>query len=240
MIRDSLSWLNILFLGHISMSISLNNISSILESHSNPEYADAMRAYMKHKFDFIGIKTPIRRQITHEIMAESKNLPLDELVDLIDHLWDQEYREYQMLGLDIMMRNKKKFHHDDISTVKNWLIQESWWDTVDMIACNVVGDIARRYPDSKDLYLEKWILADNMWLNRTCLIFQLKYKGDVDLERLFRYIGILKSDKRFFIQKAIGWSLRQASKSYPDKIRAYIASQELSKLAYREGMKYIS
>jgi 3-methyladenine DNA glycosylase AlkD len=222
------------------MSITLNHISSILESHGNPAYADSMRAYLKNNFDFIGLKTPIRREITKEVIAESRKLPLDELVDLIDHLWDQDYREYQMLGLDIMIKNKEKFHHEDIPAVMNWLVQESWWDTVDMIASNVVGDIARRYPEARDQYLEEWILADNMWLNRTCLIFQLKYKEEVDLKRLFRYIGILNSDSRFFIQKAIGWSLRQASKCYPQEIRTFIDSQELSKLANREGTKYIS
>jgi len=222
------------------MKISLNQLSTILESHGNSEYADAMRAYMKNKFDFLGIKTPLRRQITNEFMAQSKMLSHDELIDLLDYLWDQEYREYQMLGLDIMMKNKRKFHHEDISEVENWLIRGSWWDTVDMIASNVVGDIAQRYPDQKDEYLEKWILADNMWLNRTCLIFQLKYKEEMDLERLFRYILIVNSDSRFFIQKAIGWSLRQASRFFPEEISGFIDTQNLSNLAIREGTKYIS
>jgi len=77
-------------------------------------------------------------------------------------------------------------------------------------------------------------------LQRVCIIFQLKYKNEVDTELLFKYILELKHSNEFFIQKASGWALRQYSKFNPDVVVEFIReNQDLSNLTKREGLKYL-
>jgi len=90
-----------------------------------------------------------------------------------------------------------------------------------------------------DLVVESWQEETSIWLHRSCLIYQLKYKDTVDLERLSYLITCYKSNKTFFIQKAIGWSLREVSKWNPDWVRKTVGFHELRGLAFREAMKYV-
>lgn len=218
---------------------SIEDITEILEDNADVEYAEAMEAYMKGKFTMYGIKSPKRRALTKDFIRDSKKLDIDEVVLLIDDLWDYDERDYQMIGLDLMIANKRKFTDEHIEVVESWILRKSWWDTIDMIVTHVVGQLGLRHLNALEPYLERWLASDNIWLNRTCLIYQLKYGKDVDLARLFDYIRALNHKKEFFVQKAIGWSLRQASKSFPSEVKAFITNHELSNLAIREGSKYL-
>jgi 3-methyladenine DNA glycosylase AlkD len=76
-------------------------------------------------------------------------------------------------------------------------------------------------------------------LNRSSLLFQLKYKNKTDTRLLGSYINNLSGSKEFFIQKAIGWMLREYSKTDPAWVRKFIRENKLANLSVKEGSKYI-
>lgn len=118
----------------------------------------------------------------------------------------------------------------------------SWWDTVDIISSKLVGTLIFQHRTDLQSVMEKWIIdADSFWIQRCALIFQLSYKGDTDEDMLFRFCSTRMKDSEFFIRKAIGWALRQYSKTNPSAVRRYIQENEegLSNLSKREGSKYI-
>jgi 3-methyladenine DNA glycosylase AlkD len=117
------------------------------------------------------------------------------------------------------------------------ICQKSWWDTVDFIAATLVGGLLHKFPELKP-EMDKWNRDEDMWKVRTSMLFQLKYKDEVDFEALSRYILTHAESKEFFLRKASGWALRQYSKFNPDAVRHFIASHELSPLTVREGSKY--
>ncbi len=116
---------------------------------------------------------------------------------------------------------------------------KSWWDTVDGIASNAVGKIAAQFPKVISETIEGWAYGDHLWLQRASIIFQLKYKTATNEELLYRYMIQHADSKEFFIQKAIGWALREYSKTNPQSVRAFIDEHSLPKLSVREGSKYI-
>ena len=120
------------------------------------------------------------------------------------------------------------------------ITHKSWWDTIDRIAKKLVGEYFKVFPDKVDPYIEKWLESDNIWLQRTCLLFQLGYKEETDVDLLFKLVEELSEIDEFFIQKAIGWALREYSKIDPEVIRNFITSHDLSSLATREGLKIIN
>ena len=97
----------------------------------------------------------------------------------------------------------------------------------------------QKFPGKKEEVITRWRKSDNLWLNRTSLIFQLKYKDDVDFNLLKDLIKQFQPNKEFFIQKAIGWSLRQYSKFNPDAVKDFIEEINLQGLALREAKKYL-
>jgi len=119
------------------------------------------------------------------------------------------------------------------------LTTKPWWDTVDFVASNLVGALALKYPEIKDSHIKLWITSENIWLRRSSIIFQLKFKDLVDEDFLLKAIEANIEDEDFFIRKAIGWSLRQYSKFNPGFVRNVVASYNLSNLSRREASKYI-
>jgi len=210
-----------------------------MESHEIPEKGAAMAKYLKDKFPCFGINAPTRNIIQRKWFNEIKSEKLDHW-DVVYQLWDLEQREYQYVAIDYLKRlSKKEYQKEDYKKLEELIITKSWWDSVDSIASNPVGVYFQQFPEMRDKIITEWRNSDNMWLNRTCLIFQLKYKNDVDFELLKDLIIQYQDVKEFFIQKAIGWSLRQYSKHNPDGVREFIKEINLQGLAYREGSRYV-
>mmetsp|Transcript_42172 Transcript_42172/g.55555 ORF Transcript_42172/g.55555 Transcript_42172/m.55555 type:complete len:199 (+) Transcript_42172:84-680(+) len=198
-----------------------------------------MSAYMKNRFVFLGIPSPARNTIQKAWFAEVKASGVDRW-ELIDLLWDMEQREYQYVAIDLLKRTPKKdVSIEDISALEHLISTKSWWDTVDLIASNYLGAYLQKFPEQKEAVIENWRHQENTWINRSCLIFQLKYKDATDFELLKSLILQYQNHSEFFIQKAIGWSLRQYSKLKPDVVRAFVDEIGLEGLAKREAVKYL-
>lgn len=211
----------------------------MMEKHRNKEQAIPMEKYMKDQFTFLGIKTPLRREILRNFYNETAILKKDYTHDFVLDLWRKEEREYQYAALDYTGRFIKKLTKKEIALMEYLLTTKSWWDTVDSIATQFVGGIANSYPGVIPESIEEWAHSENMWLARTSILFQLKYKERTDEELLYRYILLNAKSKEFFIQKAIGWSLREYSKTNPTSVKKFINNHHLAKLSVREGSKYI-
>jgi len=136
-------------------------------------------------------------------------------------------------------RRSRKAGEGNIKDYQFLIINKSWWDTVDYIASNLVGPYFRIYPEKIAPVTSHWMESRNMWLQRTCLLFQLKYRGDTDTGLLTGFIEQLKDSKEFFIRKAIGWSLREYSKTNPEFVISFVRNNHLSGLSEREALKWI-
>lgn len=103
-----------------------------------------------------------------------------------------------------------------------------------------MGDHLAKYPELIPRYTERWIASENLWLRRTAILYQLRYKERTDAGRLFRYIEKCKEENEFFIRKAIGWALREYSKTDESAVRAFVDKTPLSPLSVREALKFVS
>ena len=217
-----------------------NEIVSLLKENANPIQAVDMSAYMRDQFQFFGIKSPLRKELVREIKAMVKPMTSIDYQEFIQLLWDDPHRECQYIATDLMGTIKKKLEVDWIDFLEQLIITKSWWDTVDFLAPNLLGNIFSRHVEIGHKYTDRWIESDNIWLQRSALIYQLRCKDKVDFERLTRYILLRKDSKEFFVQKAAGWALRQYSKFEPDKVRFFLdTNNDLAKLTVREGSKYL-
>jgi 3-methyladenine DNA glycosylase AlkD len=220
---------------------ALLHIKEALRKEGNPIRIPQMEAYMRNQFPFYGVMSTPRKELLKALKKEHLEvLDSNEKRALIQLLWEEEHRECQLVALDWLMQWKpKEFTASDIDLFE-WLITtKSWWDTVDGIAPNVVGKYARLFPDQMKETLHRWESHDSFWIRRACLIFQLRYRQETDLDLLQYFINKFKPDREFFIQKAIGWSLREVSKWNPTWVARVVEEEQLTGLAKREASKYI-
>ena len=197
-------------------------------------------AYLQNQFELYGLPTPLRKEIQKPFLLK-ENLPnKKELPHIITELWSKPQREFQYFAIDLNRKYLKKIEFQDIELFELMITNKSWWDTVDLIATNLVGAYFKLFPEQIILVTKKWMNSDNMWLQRTCLIFQLKYKEEIDTDLLTDYILQLKDTKEFFINKAIGWILREYTRKNPEWVIDFVNKYELSNLSKREALKLIN
>jgi 3-methyladenine DNA glycosylase AlkD len=209
----------------------------VLESSADPESAKQMSAYMRNQFGFLGISTPKRRKLCKDFLRHAAKGEMDwRFVELC---WDRAHREFQYLGVDYLDVMKDKLAASDIPNLKSIAVTKPWWDTIDGLD-RVVGHIALAYPEVNDVILA-WSAGENIWLRRIAIDHQLPRKERTDTALLERVILNNLGQKEFFINKAIGWSLREYSKTDPSWVRDFIARNEsgLSSLSVREASKYL-
>ena len=205
----------------------------------DPEIAAGQKAYLKGRFEFFGLKMPDRRAIDKEFLAENKLPPVEELYGLVREGFGYPYREIHYFVLDLAIRQKKKLSPKHLEMAVLMITHQSWWDTVDLVASHIVGQLVLSYPELKD-EVGSWITHEYMWMRRVAILYQLKYKTQTDAERLFQFCEMEAESEEFFIRKAIGWSLREYSKIAPEPVIEFVKKHpELSGLSQREALKHI-
>ena len=213
------------------------DIFDIFRYNKNDEKAGPMSAYMRNRFPFLGILTPRRKELSRSFFKTVKKTDLDW--DFIFKCWQQSEREFQYLAKDYLARQKENLTAADIPRLRELAVQKSWWDTIDGLDV-IVGDIVLRFPEVNATVLD-WSVDDNFWLRRIAIDHQLGRKAKTDAELLERIIVNNFGQTEFFINKAIGWSLREYSKTNPDWVRSFINrhKEKMASLSIKEASKYI-
>lgn len=216
------------------------SIKTLFEKNANPAQAAPMKKYMRDQFEYLGIKTPQSKLLQKEFYAKNGLPDISKLDVIIRDLWKLPQREYKYVAMSLVDKFEKKLPAKFIIPIEHLIVTESWWDTVDLIASHQVGTMFRRYPTVKAKYLKKWRSSNDIWLRRTTLLFQLLYKQETDFALLCDIIYENLGSDEFFINKAIGWSLRQYAHTNPAPVKKFVkTTKELHPLSRREAMKHL-
>jgi 3-methyladenine DNA glycosylase AlkD len=221
------------------MHAYIKPLRAAFEEVADSNIAAGQSAYMKNLFPFFGIKAGQRREITNYHFKTSGHLDVDSLYEIVRELWALPQREYQHTALELIYFHRKLFRVDTIECIEYCISNKSWWDTVDALNTLGAGIYFEKFPAQIKKITGRWNRAEHMWLNRSSLLFQLKYKSKTDKELLSSYITHLSSSKEFFIRKAIGWVLREYAKTDPEWVIKFVAANSLSPLSKREALKHL-
>ncbi len=221
------------------MTNYVKNLRNLLAANGDEKNADWSQQYLKDQFVLFGIKAPLRRTLFKQFMAENAPPQYDALYDLVWELWLEPEREFQYFAIELLEKYKKTWAEDMIELFEKIIETKSWWDSVDYIGSALVSVYFKKYPKQIKPVTERWMASGNMWLQRVSLIFQLTYRKETDTELMFHYIRQLTHSKEFFIQKAIGWALRQHARTDADLVRQFVENTKLAPLSKREALKHI-
>ena len=214
-------------------------LKTLFEQNANPANVGPMKKYMRDQFEYLGIKSPQFKVLMKEFLA-TYGLPLIKELDVIlRDLWSLPQREFQYAATSLLGKFEKELPATFIKTIEYMIITKSWWDTVDTISGGALGVHFRRFPDVRQKYLAKWRASDNFWLRRAAILFQLNYKKETDFDLLCDIIRENLDSKEFFINKAIGWSLRQYARVDPKAVNKFVKSTPLHPLSRREALKHL-
>ena len=219
-------------------NMNLSKLITDFEENRNELLAESMSKYMQDKFRFLGVRGATRTEIYRKYFPDARKTKTIDW-DFVESCWNKEEREFQYVVVYYLKAMQKFLKREDISRLKYLIVTKSWWDTVDLLA-KVVGSLVIRIEGYDQIMLE-WSKDSNIWLKRVTILYQLSLKEKVDKQSLERIIVNNLGDSEFFINKAIGWALRDYSKYNPEWVREFIKQNKdnMANLSIREASKYI-
>lgn len=218
--------------------MDLFNIINELEARADNARALDMSKYMKNKFSFYGIQAPIRDEICKPYFKEAKREKQIDW-DFIEYCWKHEKRECQYVAAYYLKSMQKFLEITDFEKLKKIVIKKSWWDTVDTLD-KVIGSLVYQNETLKKEIL-KWSADDNIWLRRVAIDHQILRKEKTDTDLFEKILVNNLNHTEFFVNKAIGWALRDYSKTNPQWVKDFIEKYKnnMASLSIREASKYI-
>ncbi|NUP20724.1 MAG: DNA alkylation repair protein [Streptomyces sp.] len=218
----------------------LERLTATYGPAADPGRAVSMRAYMKDVAPFLGLTTPARRVLSRAVVQGTPRPDETDCTAIALRCWQLPEREYHYFAVDYLRRHVGRCSSGLLPVARHLISTVSWWDTVDLLAAHVVGALVAADPElTADM--DAWIVDDDLWVARTALLHQLRYKEQTDTERLFTYCLRQSGHPDFFIRKAIGWCLREYAKTDPDAVRDFLARERgrFAPLSVREALKNI-
>ena len=214
-------------------------IKAKFEAIANPDQAIPMAKYMRNQFEFYGIKSQARKIAEKDLITQAKKVKQVEWESLAQ-IWDDPHREMQYFVADYLMGMVRFMTYENLPKMKKFVTTKQWWDTIDTLV-KVYGKVGLK--DKRvDALMLTWSTDEDFWLRRVAIEYQLLRKDKLKPDLLATIIENNLGSDEFFVNKAIGWALRDYSKTNPAWVQAFIESHQtgLSKLSIREGSKYLN
>lgn len=212
-----------------------------LAARADPVKAAGMRAYMKTQMPFYGVQKPGRVPILRVLVADFPPADHEEYEALVLGLWQLPHREEKYLALGVARSHRRFVVPDSLPLYRRLIVEGAWWDLVDEVATKLVRVLVTSYPEEVWNEVESWVDDPSLWLRRAAVLSQIGAKEQTDAARLFRFCRKVASEKEFFIRKAVGWALREYSRTDPDAVARFVQAHrsELSPLSVREASKHM-
>jgi 3-methyladenine DNA glycosylase AlkD len=220
----------------------LRRLRKALRLAGDPLKAPVMQAYMKSAMPYHGVATPLLRRICKETFADVEFSTASHWEAQVLGLWREAlFREERYAAL-YLAGDKRGSSFQTPSALKMYgelIVTGAWWDYVDDIASHRIGPILRDYRTPMRRRMLSWSKSDDLWKRRSAIICQLGFKEETDLELLYACIEPSLGSREFFLQKAIGWALRQYAWTDGAEIKRYVRLNRarLSALSCREALK---
>ncbi len=224
-----------------SVQEAVEYVQAELAKAANPEKAAGMQWYMKSEMPFYGVQKPGQTPIIRHVVKTWPPETRKQYEELALALWRLPHREERYIAQRVAARHRQFLVPASMPLYRRFIVEGAWWDFVDEAATHMVREVVIDYPEQAWRKVDTWIAHKNMWLRRAAIICQVGAKEKTDVDRLFSFCEQRAHEKEFFIRKAIGWALREYSKTDPEAVAGFVKDHEdqLSRLSYREGTKHI-
>jgi 3-methyladenine DNA glycosylase AlkD len=216
----------------------LARLQQVYAAARDPQRAEPMTAYMRDQFPFLGIPAPAQRALARQVLTGVGRPGEADLRAVALGCWALPEREYQYFACDWLRRHARICSAGFIEVAGRLIVTKPWWDTVDVLAAHLVGPLVASHPALLST-MDAWSAEFNLWLVRTAILHQLRYRESTDVDRLFWYCVRQAGHRDFFVRKAIGWALREYAKTDPAAVRGFVQAHRtaLSPLSVREALK---
>lgn len=215
----------------------VDEIRARLRAAADPSRAAGQQAYMKSDLPFLGVRVPDTRRIARAVVAGEPDAAV--IIEDAQQLWDvASHREERYAAMMLLAVPPARADLRIVPLMERMVRAGRWWDITDELSGRI-RELLDAHPRDGEALVRGWCVSEEMWLRRLAILSQLGRRGQTDLHLLADALRPNLRDGEFFIRKAIGWALRDAARSYPEWVEAYVAAHALSPLSRREALKHL-
>ena len=217
-------------------------IRTALAGAGDPEVAVAQQAYMKSSMPYHGVTAPRLKLALRPILAAYRPGGREEWEATVRELWDGATHREEWYAATALARHRAARPWQDPPTLdlyRHLVVTGAWWDHVDEVAAHLVGGVLSGHRTAVSPVMRAWARDSDLWVRRTAVLSQLRFQAETDTDLLHDVIEPNLDDRSFWLRKAIGWALREYSRTDPDWVRAEVdlLGDRLSGLSRREATR---
>lgn len=157
----------------------LERLTEAYAAAADPVRARAMSTYMKDVAPFLGIPTPLRRELSKAVTKDTPRPSEADCAALALCCWRLPEREYHYFAVDYLRRHVSRCSSGLLPVARHLITTVPWWDTVDLLAAHTVGPLVAADP-ALAAVTDEWSGDEDLWLVRTALLHQLRFKSATD------------------------------------------------------------
>jgi len=208
-----------------------------LKAYGTADRAEKEKSYQKSAWEHWGVAFPNIDRAIRETLAGIEAARLIPLAEQLwsEPVWDLKIASGRVLALDRVPPSDRlwRFVVGRVPEMDGWAVE----DNMARVAWKCLLDDPERL-----VTVEAWVSDDKMWVRRASLIYTLPWtKEERDPEPMLVWAARLAEDREWFIQKAIGWWLRELGKVKPGRVTAFLNQygDRLRAVARTEAVKYL-
>jgi 3-methyladenine DNA glycosylase AlkD len=212
-----------------------------LELEADPEFRVRAAEYCQREVGrFLGVRTPVVRQIGARYFEEIKPLTIDAILQLCEELLETGLSEHRTIAFDWAFRCRRKYRPDHFDVLERWLgVYVESWGSCDDLCTHALGDFVLRYPEFIPR-VKEWSRSENRWQRRASAV-TLIYgaRRGKNLAHVLEVADALLTDPDDMVQKGYGWMLKVASKTFPNEVFEYVMrhKSEMPRTALRYAIE---
>lgn len=209
-----------------------------LRTMGSPARAEKEKSYQKSNWQHWGVALPQMDVAIREVL---KDVSPAQRLALARRLWREPVWDLKIVAARSLAAAAVPPTEPVWRFVQARMADLDGWAIADSLAA--VGSRCLLHDERRLDAVGRWVHSPYLWTRRAALVFTLPWtRAGRDPERMLGWAGELSTDPEWFIQKAIGWWLRELSKRDPARVRRFLAAhgKVLKGVARREAVKYLT
>lgn len=214
--------------------------NEVLKQEAVDEVEKALKAISKKKANAPyfrhHIKVPVLRKRGKASFSFAQQATQDQLLNYWDHIW-KTTSSFEAMSLALYAYQHKSLSKKEFLKIKTWIKKCNCWEHSDDLS-KIYAQVLEEHPEWILNDLKKWNSSKSSWERRQSVVSLLEYsskrKKHLPFPQMIAFVQNLLEDDEYYVQKGVGWTLREIYNLYPKKTLSFIEKNlsNLSPMAY--------
>lgn len=200
-------------------------LDQIME-RADPEYQAGNSGVLATGLKVYGVRVPHLRQIARDWQQAHKNISGEDLMALVEVLWEGESLEERALAMELLMRYPRRIPSLDWGHFDRWRRKVDNWGLTDQLGTRILGPWLLADAEGRLGHLWELIADEDVWSRRLALVATVPinrgHTGFTIPDLTLELVDRVAEERHPMITKAVSWALREMVKTHPDRVAAYL------------------